>query len=165
VNRAAPEFFTIGAYGSAAERYFATLTDAKIDTFCDIRARRGVRGSEYAFVNSTRLQNELAKLDIRYLHIPELAPSKEIRNRQGAIDKAARVAKRKRAELGEEFAIGYQETILSTFVTADFLAALPPDARRVVLFCVERDPAACHRSLLSARLEQDLGISVTHLLP
>jgi uncharacterized protein (DUF488 family) len=165
VTRAAMEFFTIGAYGSTAERYFAALTGAEIDTFCDIRARRGVRGSEYAFVNSTRLQNELEKLCIRYLHFPELAPSPEIRSRQYDIDKAAHIAKRKRTELGNEFVKGYRETILSNFDSAAFLATLPLDAKRVVLFCVEREPAACHRSLLAARLELDLGITVTHLLP
>ena len=160
-----PQFYTIGAYGWTAEHYFAALTSAKIDTFCDIRARRGVRGSEYAFVNSTRLQNELTMLGIIYMHFPDLAPSKEIRNRQFAEDKAARIAKRKRTELGYEFASGYRDTILTNFISSDFVASLPEGTKRIVLFCVEREPSACHRSLLAARLEKDLGISVTHLLP
>src|SRR5436190_15355416 len=117
-----PSIFTIGAYGSTAESFFSALTEAKIDLFCDIRARRGVRGSEYAFVNSTRLQNELAALGIGYVHFPELAPSKEIRGRQGAMDKTAKVAKRKRMELGDEFVAGYRDTILSNFDTSSFLA-------------------------------------------
>ena len=159
------DLFTIGAYGSTADRYFVALKDAKIDTFCDIRARRGVRGSEYAFVNSKRLQDELAKLGIRYIHFPDLAPSAEIRSRQGEVDKTAKIAKRKRTELSDEFIAAYHETVLPKFDTSDFLASLPADAERIVLFCVEREPAACHRSLLAARLEQDLGITVTHLLP
>ena len=40
-NGSALEFYTIGAYGSTSERYFAALTRDRIDTFCDIRARRG----------------------------------------------------------------------------------------------------------------------------
>jgi hypothetical protein len=33
------------------------------------------------------------------------------------------------------------------------------------LFCVEREPDACHRSLLAERLAADLGVEVVHLLP
>lgn len=159
------QFYTIGAYGSTPDRYFAALSDAKIDTFCDIRSRRGVRGSEYSFVNSIRLQNELAKLGIRYIHLSTLAPSAEIRQRQVKSDTKAHIAKRKRKELSEEFVAGYRQTILSNFDTSTFVAALPPDAKRVALFCVEREPSACHRSLLAERLELDLGTAVTHLLP
>jgi len=36
-----------------------------VDTFCDIRARRGVRGSEYAFANHQRLAARLAERNIR----------------------------------------------------------------------------------------------------
>jgi hypothetical protein len=35
----------------------------------------------------------------------------------------------------------------------------------VALFCVEREPAACHRSLVAARLSRDLGLDVEHLGP
>src|SRR5262249_4648265 len=35
----------------------------------------------------------------------------------------------------------------------------------VALFCVELEPAACHRSLLAARLQQDLNVEVVHLKP
>ena len=42
---------TIGAYGFSADRFFAALREAGVDTFLDIRQRRGVRGAEYAFAN------------------------------------------------------------------------------------------------------------------
>src|SRR2546423_401887 len=101
------QLFTIGAYGFTSDSYFESLTATGIDTFCDIRARRGVRGPEYAFVNSTRLQNELNRLGIRYLHFPDLAPSKEIRGMQGEADKVSKIAKRKRTELSDEFVGAY----------------------------------------------------------
>lgn len=31
--------------------------------------------------------------------------------------------------------------------------------------CVERDPEACHRSLVAARLASEFGLAVTHLKP
>ena len=58
------EFFTIGVYNSTETEYFNKLIENNIDTFCDIRQRRGVRGAKYSFVNSNRLQEKLNELDI-----------------------------------------------------------------------------------------------------
>ena len=77
----------MGVYGFTAEEFFSKLTQYKIDTFLDIRRRRAVRGSEYAFVNSNRLQSTLAEMNIRYRHILELAPTDEIRHIQEKTDK------------------------------------------------------------------------------
>ena len=47
---------TIGVYGFDEASFFAALQTAGVDTLCDMRQRRGVRGADYAFVNSKRLQ-------------------------------------------------------------------------------------------------------------
>ena len=158
-------FITVGVFGFDEAGFFAALQEAGVDTFCDIRWRRGVRGAEYAFVNSARLQRKLAELGIRYLHFRELAPTPALRQRQVQADLAAGIAKRKREALGEAFISGYVEERLSTFDSRKFVDQLGPDARRVVLFCVEREPAACHRSILAARLQQELGLPIIHLTP
>ena len=44
--------FTIGVYGSTENSFFEKLAQSRIDLFCDIRQRRGVRGSQYKYVNS-----------------------------------------------------------------------------------------------------------------
>ncbi len=159
------ELFTIGVYGFTPSEFYERLTWAKIDIFCDIRRRRGVRGAEYAFANSARLQAELDKLGIRYLHFLDLAPSTELRKRQASADKKTRTARRKRTELSDEFIAGYVEERLSAFDSKAFIEQLGPAAKRAVLFCVERDPAACHRSIVAERIMQDIGVKVTHLLP
>ena len=64
----------------------------RLDTFCDIRQRRGVRGATYAFANSQRLQVRLAELGIRYLHRKDLAPTKAMREVQAEADKASALA-------------------------------------------------------------------------
>src|SRR5437588_11933269 len=102
---------TSGVYGFSEEVFFQKLQQAGVDTFCDIRWRRGVRGREYAFANSRRLQKRLAELGIRYLHCRELAPSPALRKRQTAADTAAGIEKRKRTSLGEAFIAGYREAI------------------------------------------------------
>ena len=157
---------TIGVYGFSEEAFFETLRAAGVDTFCDIRWRRGVRGRDYAFANSGRLQKHLAELGIRYLHFRELAPSPELRKRQADADKAARVQKRRRTALGGAFVTGYQEA-MSGFDSRKFIESLGQGTSVAALFCVERDPAACHRSLLAERLRNDLGpeTEVTHLMP
>ncbi len=87
---------TIGVYGFSEAAFFNALQQAGVDTFCDIRWRRGVRGSEYAFANRARLEKRLAELGIRYLHFRELAPTPALRQRQYDADKAAGTTKRKR---------------------------------------------------------------------
>lgn len=156
---------TLGVYGTGEANFFAALQAAGVDTFCDIRARRGVRGREYAFVNSRRLQARLAELNIRYLHFKELAPSAALRSRQAAADKADRIAKRQRTELSELFIAGYHEECLLSFDSRKFIDQLGPECRVAALFCVEHTPGACHRSLLAERLRRDLGLEVEHLMP
>ncbi len=160
-----PMIITIGVYGFDEADFFAALQQAGVDTFVDIRRRRGVRGADYAFANSQRLQARLAEMGIRYIHRLDLAPSPETRSRQYAVDKANKTAKRQRAVLDPAFAAAYRQERLADFDSQQFLADLEPAARVIALFCVEREPAACHRSLLSTRLQRDLGLKVRHLLP
>ena len=160
-----PRIVTLGVYGSTEEGFFASLRAACVDTFCDIRFRRGVRGAEYAFVNSQRLQARLGGMGIRYLHLKDLAPSPVLRERQKAADKTERIAKRRRTELSELFVTGYCDERLRKFDSRKFLADLGAEVRVVALFCVERAPAACHRSLVAERLHRDLGLEVVHLTP
>jgi uncharacterized protein (DUF488 family) len=157
------EFFTIGVYNSTEQEYFNRLTENNIDTFCDIRQRRGVRGAKYAFVNSNRLQEKLNELDIKYGHIIGLAPTSEIRELQKEVDAQQGELKRDRNKLGEIFTIAYKDRILSKFNFNSFIDKLDEvGANRVVLFCVEEKPEACHRSIVTAKLEK-LGYKITHL--
>ena len=159
------EILTIGAYGFDADTFFGALKDAGVDTLIDVRRRRGVRGHEYAWANHGRLVQRLEESGIRYLHRIELSPSLETRQRQYAVDAETHTAKRQRTELSPEFKHAYQEECLAGFDAKAFLDELPAEAKRVALFCVEREPAACHRSLLADALAGEPGISIRHLLP
>ena len=157
------DVFTIGAYGWSEPAFFAALEAAGVATFCDVRRRRGVRGSEYAFVNSSRLQQRLGDLGIAYVHRIDLAPSTEVRQAQYAVDDAAGVAKRARTELSDVFVRAYEAGSLKDFDALAFLDEMGTDGP-VVLFCVEREPTACHRGLVADRLA-DVGAEVAHLTP
>ena len=156
---------TIGVFGFSEDEFFTALQQAQVDTFLDIRQRRGVRGATYAFCNSKRLQSRLAELGLRYMHRKELAPTTAVRQIQYAQDEAQKVAKRKRTTLDPAFIEAYQEEILTKFDPQSLLDDLEPDARVVALFCVERDPDACHRSLVAAKLQQELDLEIVNIIP
>jgi uncharacterized protein (DUF488 family) len=157
------DIFTIGAYGWSEGAFFAALKRAGIATVCDVRQRRGVRGSEYAFANSNRLQARLADLGITYVHRLDLAPTTGMRQAQYAADDAAGVGKRSRTALGEAFVDAYRRERLDDFDPKAFLADVATGGP-VVLFCVERDATACHRGLIASELAA-AGANVTHLTP
>ena len=155
---------TVGVYGFTADRFMAALKSASVDVLVDVRQRRGVRGSEYAWANSHRLQAALAAANIAYLHVKELAPTTEIRAAQYAADAATGEGKRSRTELSESFKRAYVEQILAGVDLEAALADVPASATAALL-CVEREPRACHRSLIADRLAATYGVEVEHLLP
>lgn len=156
---------TIGVYGFDESSFFEALCKAEVDTFCDIRSRRGLRGATYAFANSVRLQARLAELGIRYIYRKDLGPTKTVREKQAAADKASKTAKRKRTALGEAFIEAYQTECLAEFEPQSLLEELESDAKVVVLFCVETAPEACHRSLVADKLSKTLDVEVENILP
>jgi uncharacterized protein (DUF488 family) len=158
------EFFTIGVYNSSENQFFDKLTQNNIDTFCDIRQRRGVRGAKYAFVNSNRLQQRLNDLEIKYGYVPDLAPTSEIRELQKEIDEEKGELKRERQELGKVFVIEYKNRILKNFDFEKFFESLEQiGASRIALFCVEEHANACHRSIVADKLMNNFNCKITHL--
>jgi uncharacterized protein (DUF488 family) len=155
---------TIGVYGFNAEEFLATLRDARVRLLMDVRQRRGVRGPEYAWANSKRLQAALADAGIEYEHHPELAPTTELRRLQYAEDDRQGVGKRSRTELAPAYVERYLSEILDRVDLAALASDLPAEGATALL-CVERDPEACHRSLIADRLAAEPGLSVEHLRP
>jgi uncharacterized protein (DUF488 family) len=155
---------TIGVYGFTVGAFLDALRAADVGLLLDVRQRRGVRGSEYAWANSKRLQTALAEAGIEYEHHPELAPTTELRHLQYAEDARQGVGKRSRAELAPEYVERYTREILDQ-VDLDALARRLPVEGSAALMCVERDPEACHRSLIAARLAAEHGVAVSHLRP
>jgi uncharacterized protein (DUF488 family) len=128
----------------------------------DVRQRRGVRGPQYAWANAKRLQAALAGAGIGYRHHPELAPTTELRQLQYREDDRLGVGKRSREALAPEYQQRYLSEILERAELADLVAELPGKGA-AALFCVERDPEACHRSLIADRIAAEYGVAVTHL--
>lgn len=77
---------TIGVYGFDGESFLQRLQRANVRLLLDVRQRRGVRGTQYAWANARRLQAALAQARIVYEHHPELAPTAALRQLQYAED-------------------------------------------------------------------------------
>jgi len=160
VKRAA----TIGVYGFDLESFLAALHAADVSLVLDVRQRRGVRGPEYAWANAQRLQAALAGAGIGYRHHKELAPTTELRQVQYREDARRGEGKRSRTVLAPEYADRYAREILDPVDLAAVVDELPDDGVGALL-CVERDPEACHRSLIADRLASEHGVEVQHLHP
>ena len=155
---------TIGVYAWTPDTFLAALRDADVRLLVDVRQRRGVRGRQYAWANARRLQAALAEAGIAYSHHRELAPTTELRQLQYREDDRLGVGKRSRVQLAHEYRDRYLREILDHADLDAVVAELPRDGTSA-LFCVERDPEACHRSLIAARLAAEYGVPVTDLRP
>jgi hypothetical protein len=108
------------------------------------------------------LQVALAEAGILYRHLPELAPTTELRQLQYREDDRLKVGKRSRIELSDEYRRRYLSEVLDRVDLGVVLESLPDEATSA-LFCVERDAAACHRSLIAARLHAEDGVPILNL--
>jgi uncharacterized protein (DUF488 family) len=159
-----PRVATIGVYEFDASRFVDALDAANVTKVMDIRQRRGVRGSQYAWANSQRLQALLAETGIGYEYHPELAPDTELRHLQYRDDDRQGVGKRSRVRLAPEYIGEYTEEILDLVPLEPFVRQLPVHGIGA-LMCVEATAQACHRSLVAARLADRFGFEVVHLEP
>ncbi|MEA2156767.1 MAG: hypothetical protein QOE11_2907 [Solirubrobacteraceae bacterium] len=159
-----PSVITIGVYEFDLPAFLDALRSADVRLLIDVRQRRGVRGSRYAWANARRLQAALAGAGIAYSHHRDLAPTTELRRLQYAADDRLGVGKRSREVLDPAYVEGYVHEILDRADLGALVAELP-DEGAAALLCVEADPEACHRSLIAARLAERYGVSVGHVRP
>jgi uncharacterized protein (DUF488 family) len=157
------QFATIGVYGFDGPGFIRALQEAEVGIVLDVRQRRGVRGSEYAWANAKRLEAALREAGVGYNHLPELAPTTEMRQLQYEEDARKGEGKRSRTELAPSYVSRYTEEVLDRVDLDPILRFV--GTQRAALLCVERDPEACHRSLIAERLEREFGAEVMHLKP
>jgi uncharacterized protein (DUF488 family) len=155
---------TIGVYRWSLASFLEALRSADVRLVLDLRQRRGVRGREYAWANSVRIQQALAAAGVRYRHHPELAPTTELRHLQYAEDARLGVGKRSRRVLAPAYRARYACERLDRVDLGAIVAALPTDGASALL-CVEADPEACHRSIVAERMAVEHAALVSHLRP
>ena len=159
-----PTIATVGVYEFDAASFIRTLDAATVTHVVDIRQRRGVRGSQYAWANARRLQALLAEAHIGYAHHRELAPTTQLRQLQYRDDERQGVGKRSRVRLSPDYIRGYTDEVLDRAPLEPLVDQLPAHGIGALL-CVEATAQACHRSLVAERLADRFGFEVVHLVP
>jgi len=150
------QLYTIGGYGHTESSFMRAIEENGIQAFIDIRHRRGMRGSAYAFLNAKKLQSNLESIGVTYIHLKSLAPTNEIRTLQKDADSVTNETKRGRAKLSEEFIQAYTDVVLGHTSQHQVLEKLE-EFDKVCLFCVEKGHEACHRSIVAEWLEAKTG--------
>lgn len=157
-----PRIATIGVYEFDASSFVRALDAAGVTKVIDIRQRRGVRGTNYAWANAQRLQRLLAEARIAYEYHPELAPDTELRQLQYRADARSGVGKRTRMQLSPEYIQVYTQEILDLVPLEPMIRRLPVHGIGALL-CVEATAGACHRSLVARRLADRYGFEVVDI--
>lgn len=157
-----PRIATIGVYEFDGASFIRALNGARVTQVIDIRQRRGVRGSDYAWANARRLQASLAAAQIGYVYHPELAPDTEMRHLQYREDAQQGVGKRSRVRLSPAYIKEYTGEILDLVPLEPLVRELPVHGIGALL-CVEATAEACHRSLVAQRLADRFGFEILNL--
>lgn len=143
------EAFTIGFTKKSAETFFTTLRDAGVARVVDVRLNNS---SQLAgFAKRDDLQFFLKGLyGIDYVHLPELAPTKEMLDAYKKHGNDWSVYEREFCELIERR--GIENTVPREIID------------RGCLLCSEHLAKHCHRRLVIEHLERHWGaLHVTHL--
>jgi uncharacterized protein (DUF488 family) len=144
------KIYTIGFTQKSAETFFTLLADNDITLLADIRLRPG--GQLSGFSKGSDLAYFLERLcnGCGYLHLPLLAPTKEILDGYRSDGDWARYERRFRMLMDER-------NVPDTLDRALFAN------HRVCLLCSEATPEQCHRRLVAERLARGWGAEVMHL--
>ena len=135
--------FTIGYEGATVGEFLAALQKAGVERVIDIRA---VPNSRRPGFSKTPLRNALAEAGVDYVHLRALGTPADGR----AAARAGRKDELKRIYAGQ---LELPEAIAETGKMLD-LSREKPSA----LLCYERDPAACHRTLLLEAVAPDAEV-------
>lgn len=135
--------FTIGYEGATVGEFLSALQSAGVERVIDVRA---VPNSRRPGFSKTPLRNALAEAGIDYVHLRALGTPADGR----AAARAGRKDELKRIYAGQ---LELPEAIAETGKMLD-LSREKPSA----LLCYERDPAACHRTLLLETVAPDAEV-------
>ncbi len=144
-------FFTIGYEGQTFENCLNRLLKNNVQVLCDVR--KNPLSRKYGFSKKT-LSETLAKLDIEYIHMPELG-----------------IVSDKRRELNskadyERLFNEYEATTLKKNVDAvDQLIEILNDKRRIAIMCFEAEHCMCHRGRVAKAISKhpDCDFPIMHI--
>ena len=145
------QLFTIGFTKKNAEEFFTKLKEAKVKRIVDVRLNNSSQLS--GFAKQKDLVFFLREInDMDYVHLPELAPTKDILD----------AYKKHKGDWGV-----YEEEFFDLMEKRDIANKISPEILdRGCLLCSEHEPHHCHRRLVVEYLNEqwDDKIVVQHLI-
>jgi hypothetical protein len=143
-----PLIFTAGYEGISIDRFLNLLVENGVERLIDVRHNPIAR--RYGFHKST-LQRLTSKLNIDYVHVPELGiHSANRQNLDTMYDRELLFDK-------------YEATTLQSETNSIASVAKLMKERPSVLVCMEAEPKCCHRSHLAAAVSNLTKLPVKHL--
>jgi uncharacterized protein (DUF488 family) len=145
------KLYTIGFTQKSAQRFFSLLAEHGVEQVVDIRLKPG--GQLSGFAKDSDLVWFLERLNgAAYQHLPELAPSAEIRDDYRRDHDWARYVPR-------------FEALMDARRIPEALDRAAFTERVSCLLCSEPTPERCHRRLVADRLARSWGdVEVIHLV-
>ena len=143
--------YTIGFTQKSAQEFFETLKVNNIQLLVDIRVNPS--GQLSGFARQRDLPYFLSRLSdgCEYLHLSELAPTKEL-------------LKQYRASKDWNYYIDQFEALMEERVIPDALEKSLFEEKDCCLLCSEATPEYCHRRLVAERLAKHWpDVEVVHL--
>lgn len=137
---------TIGYEGKSLDKFLEEIISNKINTVIDVR--RNPYSKKYGFHGGT-LKGYLQKINVEYIHIPELGiPSEERQN----------------LENNEDYKNLFENYRISLIDKRSLLNEIAEMSKheKISLMCFEKNIKHCHRGVL-AELFKDEGLEVTNL--
>ena len=143
------KLYTVGYEGITAEEYMNKLYLKNIGLLLDVR--KNSFSMKYGFSKS-QLQGMCEKMDIRFMHKPELGIASD---------------KRKKLETREDYDLLFYEYQTDTLPykkeQLENVYALFKQYDRVAITCFEKVHTSCHRHKISDYLTREFGVPVEHL--
>jgi len=133
-------FFTIGYEGKSFEDYLNRLIKNNVQLLCDVR--KNPLSRKYGFSKKT-LSETLAKLNIRYIHMPEL----------GIVSDKRRELKTQ-ADYNKLFSEYEKTTLKENDVAIKNLFDIFMQNKRVAITCFEAEECMCHRGRVAKAIEK-----------
>ncbi len=137
---------TIGYEGKTIDKFLNELITNKIDVIVDVR--KNAYSMKFGF-QLNKLKNYLEKIDIDYIHMPELGIPSELR---------------KNLDTYEDYQalfVGYKKELDTKTDHLEKIKSIS-QSKKVSLMCFERDAKYCHRGIIAERLREG-GVEVIDL--
>jgi uncharacterized protein (DUF488 family) len=144
-----PEVFTIGFTRKSASVFFEMLRDAGVKRVVDVRLNNVSQLAGFSKKDDLRyFLKEILGVD--YVHLPLLAPTKEMRNEY------------RKTGSWEDYERGFLALMEERKIQDNIDPALIAGG---CLLCSEHEPHHCHRRLVAEYLQRKWGrLSITHLV-